>query len=150
MRRCLTRAERILRLSKDQENGKRGEGDKQTHQQDSLVPPSGRNDVCTRHTKRGTVPLFRFYFFPFYYILPGYFCTVQYQHTFHFHIRIICDNTKVPLLFTPATVPVFYTPLFRNTNSVLHWTCTNLYFLFLHRTLMKEAQVIEQNVFGAY
>ena len=50
----MTRAERILRLSKDQENGKWGEGDKETHQQDSLVPPSGHSDVCTRHTKRGT------------------------------------------------------------------------------------------------
>ena len=54
MRRCLTRAERILGLSKDQENGKWGEGDKETHQQDILVQPSGHSKVCTRHTKRAT------------------------------------------------------------------------------------------------
>ena len=55
----------------------------------------------------------------------------SYLHTFHFHIRIICYSTIDPLLFTLAIVPVFYTPLFCNTTSVLHWTYMNLYVRIL-------------------
>ena len=74
------------------------------------------------------VPLSRFLLlFYFNYILSCELCTVQYLHTFHFHIRIICYSTIASLLFTVAIVPVFYTPLFCNTNSVLHWTYMSLY-----------------------